>query len=532
MAVVLEGLIAPLARGDEAAVVEGRLYLGDDGLVAGLTAAGTAAPPGFSTAPVVQVGEAVIYPGLVDLHSHIGYNALPLWSHPGEALPFLHNGIWPGRSSYRPRVSWPAWVLAKAAPEALLAYAQVRALAGGTTTIQGWPTVNRSPANQLVRSADDQRFPEIAGGADMMRTSALPQDLQALAGRADDLGRGLGFIYHCAEGQPESLVARQFEDLGTANCLRERLIAIHCCAVGEAAFRKWQERAALAGDARPGTIVWSPFSNVWLYGHTTDVPAARRQGIDVCLGSDWGPSGSKNLLGELKVARLWSEHAGWGLSARELAEMATAVPGDALARCWGRQVGRLEPGACADVTVIARRDPDPFESLVRAREEDVTLVLVGGRAVWGTKALVEACGSRRTTSVPVGAARRRVPLTDPADRSLPPEARAIWTWTRVLAALEAVRADPAGAVDAANAPNASAGRLPSSLGPEGDTLVLALDMPGAPGGLRAGPPPPGTRVEIEPFPSLRHDRSWRASIRGRGFHGDLLDGLDRFYTGP
>lgn len=532
MTLILEGLIAPFARDDPEAVVEGRLYIGDDGLVASVAAAGEAAPAGFVTTPVVAVGDAVIYPGLVDLHSHIGYNALPLWAHPGEARPFLHNGIWPGRASYKPRVSWPAWVLAKAAPEALLAYVQVRALAGGTTTIQGWPTVNRNPTNQLVRSADDQRFPDIAGGADRIRTSALPQDMQALTKRADEMGQGLGFIYHCAEGQPESLVTRQFEELGTANCLRERLIAIHCCAVGEAGFRKWRDRAELAGDAGPGTVVWSPFSNLWLYGHTTDVPAARRHGIAVCLGSDWGPSGSKNLLGELKVARLWSEAAGWGLSAFDLAAMATAVPGDALARCWGRQVGRLVPGACADVAVIVRRDPDPFENLIRAREEDVTLVLVGGRAVWGTKALADACGTRRTTSVPVGAARRRVPLTDPADRALPPEARATWTWTRVLAALDAVRSDPAGAVDAANAPTASAGRPPFSLGPEGDTLILELDMPGAPGGLRAGPPPPGAVVEIEPFPSLRHDRNWRLSIRGRGFHGGLLDRLDRFYAGP
>jgi hypothetical protein len=54
-------------------------------------------------------------------------------------------------------------------------------------------------------------------------------------------------------------------------------------------------------------------------------------------------------------------------------------------------------------------------------------------------------------------------------------------------------------------------------------------MPGAPG-MSAGPPPPGVRVDFEPIPSLRHDRNWRASVRGRGWHGGILDGLDRFYT--
>ena len=48
--------------------------------------------------------------------------------------------------------------------------------------------------------------------------------------------------------------------------------------------------------------MWSPFSNLWLYGDTTDVSSARRHGLRVCLGSDWTPSGTRNLLGELKVA--------------------------------------------------------------------------------------------------------------------------------------------------------------------------------------------------------------------------------------
>ena len=69
--------------------------------------------------------------------------------------PWLHRDLWPNAPSYKPAVSWPAYAYLKGAPEALLAYAQVRALAGGTTTIQGWPNANGAPANQLVRSVDD-----------------------------------------------------------------------------------------------------------------------------------------------------------------------------------------------------------------------------------------------------------------------------------------------------------------------------------------------------------------------------------------
>ena len=51
-------------------------------------------------------------------------------------------------------------------------------------------------------------------------------------------------------------------------------------------------------------MVWSPLSNLLLYGQTADVGTAREAGVLMALGPDWSPSGSKNLLGELKLARL------------------------------------------------------------------------------------------------------------------------------------------------------------------------------------------------------------------------------------
>ena len=54
-------------------------------------------------------------------------------------------------------------------------------------------------------------------------------------------------------------------------------------------------------------MVWSPLSNYLLYGESTDIRAAKNAGILIGIGRDWAPSGSKNLLGELKVAWLASE---------------------------------------------------------------------------------------------------------------------------------------------------------------------------------------------------------------------------------
>ena len=65
-------------------------------------------------------------------------------------------------------------------------------------------------------------------------------------------------------------------------------------------------------------MVWSPLSNLLLYGKTANVAAAKAAGVRIALGPDWSPSGSKNVLGELKVAHLQAQADGVPLSDFEL----------------------------------------------------------------------------------------------------------------------------------------------------------------------------------------------------------------------
>lgn len=64
--------------------------------------------------------------------------------------------------------------------------------------------------------------------------------------------------------------------------------------------------------------------------------------------------------------------------------MATCLPGDVLARAWARQIGRLQPGAQADIVVInAKRGVSAFPTIVQATEEDVDLVVISGLRRYG-----------------------------------------------------------------------------------------------------------------------------------------------------
>ncbi len=512
MALVLAGRVVPLDPADPWAVFPGRVFVADDGTIDAVTAEGGAAPAGFSSAPVVDLGDGFVLPGFIDLHNHLGFNALPLWVEPAQKTPFLHHNDWTDAPTYKPAISWPAWVLATADPEALLAYVQVRELVGGTTAAQGWPIANR-PFAPVVRNIDAEK----AGTRDpnLIYTSALTKTPLKLGQMAQALSRGAGFIYHCAEGQPGSIVAREFTDAANAGCLQKQFVAIHCNAVAPADWVRW-------GPADAGAVVWSPFSNLWLYGSTTDIAAVRKQGVAICLGPDWGPSGTKHVLGEVKVARLASDRYGFGLEDKDLVAMLTANPGDLLARCWSRPVGRLVPRAFADITVLRPRgNGDAWSQVVAATEREVMLVVVDGRPRYGDAAVMTAAGAPAASAFTVKGVKRKLAIPDPADSS-----RA-WRWTDICARLDAVRKDPAGAVKRAEGRRRA---FPRALDEEDAPLELVLDMPGGGGLAFAGRPPEGVQVVVPRLPSLVHDASFFAGIRGHGFHGGLLEGLAALFS--
>jgi cytosine/adenosine deaminase-related metal-dependent hydrolase len=514
MSLVLAGRIVPLSRDrsvapSESASFRGRLWIADDGTIVATTKGQRRGPPGFDSARVVDVGTSLIVPGLIDLHSHLAYATLPLWVEAGRPQPFAHHDIWPSRPGYPEAVTWPAYAFVVAAPAELLAYAEVRALIGGTTSIQGSPPSNRPLDGWLVRNVEDESLGGVLKSTRVL-SSTLTLKAQDLGSRAGSMARGSTFIYHCAEGRRGSVVAREFEAVRTAGCLRPQLVAIHTNALQPDAYGAWRE---------PGAVVWSPFSNLWLYGETTDVPAVRSRRITLCLGSDWGPSGTRNVLGELKVARLVSDDAGWGLTDLELVKMVTANPGDVLTAAWGTKVGRLEPGALADVAVVAARArADPFATLVAATERDVELVLVGGKALYGTRALMQRAGATSASDLVVQGEPRALALTR-FDAARQP-----WSFAQVLDRMEQVRQNPKREIEAARA-RAYAGAVRGDPPP----FRLALDMPT--GRVPVGGLPKDLgRIVVPEVQPLAHDAAFFAQVTGRGFHGGRLDRLADYYA--
>lgn len=511
MALVLTGTVVTYDDADPV-VTGGAVYIGDDGLIDSVAPSRRAAPAGFSRARRVWT-DGVITPGLIDLHNHLAYNFLPLWSAPRD-VPYGSRHQWPSAATYGRDISNPAQAMGLAAAAAALRYAEVRAAAGGATAIQGSPPLTRAFPGWMVRNVEKEEIPA-HGNEQRIFQAVIKADVTKLRTYATRLAEGKSFIYHLAEGTAETLLG-EYEDLQTAGCVHPNLIGIHSTALGATQYADWAQHGA-------GAVVWSPFSNVWLYGDTTDVREAQRHGVLVCLGSDWAPSGTKNMLGELKVAALWNDEAmGGALDARELGLLATANPGDALARCWGIDVGRLRPGAYADVLVTTSRGlADPHENLLQVDERNVRLVLVGGRPVLGTPSVLDDAGATHVEPFVVAGIRKGVVMKVP-DELLPEDpalaAEATMSWAAGQAAMQAVVDDPAGAVRRA--------RELAERRPRGAPAPLQYepDMPG-PGntdGSRALTDDELDQLAIAPIPTLAHDAAWFADVAQAKPHAAML----------
>ena len=505
MALVLNGPVVTL---DPARPLldAGSVYVGDDGRIEAVQDQGEPAPAGFdATARLPTRG--VLYPGLIDLHNHLAYNHRSLWQPPGHPDPFASRDQWPRLDAYVTDIRLPANALGQVAGKALLKFAEVKAVVGGVTAIQGSAKLTRPYEGWLIRNVEFETFG--SGKRSVFQSVRTLAGEEAFADARDHMTTGNAFIYHLAEGTAPGLL-REYQDLKANDCLHPTLVAIHATALGRPEYEDWGPHGS--------SMVWSPLSNLWLYRTTSQVTDAREHGIRVCLGADWGPSGSKNLLGELKVADLWNRRAtadgglGGAFDDQQLCAMVTANPADAVG--WGDRLGRVRAGLQADLVVFRRRHPDPWRNLVEATERDVRLVLVGGRPVYGTPGLLRAAGAADREPIVVGGARREIAMVDPAV----PDAD--MTWAQVRAALEAARHDPAGAERRLLASAAAAAEeplrvLPDDPGGEPPLALTAADL---------------GQVEIPALDTLAPDDAFFAALAAAPILAGRLAGLERYYA--
>jgi 5-methylthioadenosine/S-adenosylhomocysteine deaminase len=368
--------------------------------------------------------DSFIFPGLIDLHDHITWNLFPRWK-PGEL--FSNRYEWQQRKDYKAALDGPH--LAIAQDHGLICdadrFGEIKAIVGGATSVVGSlnPTPNTNDnacIEGLARNLDDYSgFDGALLNHEKVRYEVFPFEMQmgdAAQIRPNlDSGNLKAFLVHVAEGRPavgekpaDAASAREFRMFAKRDdgFLHAGVSIIHGTALGQTDFQQM-------ADAGVG-LIWSPRSNIELYGATTDVRSAKAVGVKIALAPDWSPSGSDGMIEELNYAAAWNASQNppvFGLDGKELVEMATVVPAQLAG--VNKQIGSIHEGLYADLLLIKKSGTDAYQALLHASPADVRLVMIGGIPVYGDKDLMERLFPGHTLEMVVVCGKSKALYVDP-----------------------------------------------------------------------------------------------------------------------
>ncbi len=337
---------------------------------------------------VIEV-DGVVFPGLIDLHNHLTWNVLPRWT---PTRSFSNRYEWQELPDYARTLSGPHYALTGAGFGCTMnRYAEIKALVNGATATVG--SFATPPENAcilgLVRNLDFASGLEdpSAVNRDRLRNFVFPFELAAVDEGAvrevdpmstPDSRKLRAVVMHLAEGT-DAASRREFRMFKQHGFIRKGVSIIHGVALQAAQLKE-------LADGQVG-LIWSPRSNLELYGKTADVISARAAGMTIAIAPDWSPTGSTGMLAELSLA--WKLNVGALSNAFTDADftlMATANP----ARLAGLadRIGTLTVGAAADLLVMRRKPRSPHQALVRGGPADVLLVIIAGYPVYGDETLM------------------------------------------------------------------------------------------------------------------------------------------------
>jgi 5-methylthioadenosine/S-adenosylhomocysteine deaminase len=342
--------------------------------------------------------DGYIYPGLIDLHNHLPYNFLNLWH---IVRKFEDRYQWPRLSKYKTEISAPTKLLASSNAAELVKYAECKALVAGVTSIDGFSKFNKSYAAWLLRNVEVEPFGKLEPKIYQSVLKIKNEEEFHVVDRK--MNEGNAFIYHLAEGTSQELIS-EYSELEKHGLIRDKLVGIHCTALNA---DNWE----VLGKNKV-KLVWSPLSNLLLYGKTADVASAKKNKVIISLGSDWTPTGSKNLLWELKVADLYNINSLDKLfSNLELAEMVTLNPAEAIG--VADQIGSIQVGLFADLVIFDNLDSDPYRNLIQCTEKNLNLSIIGGRPRYGKRRLLSQLGISKIEKIKIGSLTRGIDILEP-----------------------------------------------------------------------------------------------------------------------
>ncbi len=359
---------------------------------------------GISSGEVVDLGDQVLLPGLINAHCHLDYTCLRGKIEPEESFTDWIRAI----NEAKERISPTKFINSINAGFA-------EALSFGTTSLVAFESfpelIIRTPAPfrtwwmaELIDVRGSNRPKQVVDMA--MTLMSRPKDRGLaphapytasldLYRRCQEVGRqyDLRLSTHLAESREEFQMfqeakgplydflkglGRDMRDCGGVTplahflpqiALDERWLVVHLNELAESDFdllAEWETKF---------NVVHCPRSHRYFVHSPFQLGRLRKLGLNICLGTDSLASNKDlSLFAEMRELRLDFDH----LSPREILEMVTINPARALGR--QSQLGQISEGAVADMIAIPiEGDRDVFEQIL-AFDKTVPWVMLNGRA--------------------------------------------------------------------------------------------------------------------------------------------------------
>lgn len=355
----------------------GELFVDDAGIIQ-CAACDCSGANGYNSATVLNCAEVLTTPGLINSHEHLGFQGGPVDT---GSERFDHRHDWRRGLRGHTQITTPG-----SASSAAQTGGEIRHLLGGATSMIG-----SGSRPGLVRNLDSvvnqdglegprvglATFPLGDSSGVLIETGCdYPAVPQPVAGQ----------VYHAHIAEGVDLAARN-EWLCSSSILQNTDPTLPGPSLVHGIAMTAGDISSLA--AARASIIWSPRSDIMLYGMTAPVTMLASQGINLVLGTNWAATGSMNMLREFACA---GEHNQTGLdgyfSAQDLLKMATRNAADAAG--ISDRAGRIEVGFVADLSLFDASVNTDFAAAVAAAQEDVVLVLKAGVPLFGDGPVVDA----------------------------------------------------------------------------------------------------------------------------------------------
>lgn len=401
----------------------GQVAFGADGII---TCVGCNCAAGGET--VITCPGASVSPGLINTHDHITFAQNQPAPDTGER--FEHRHDWRSGLRGHATVDVPSTPGADA-----VRFGELRFLFGGATSTNGsggqagiLRNLDRDNLLEGITQAPIhyQTFPLNDSGSTQRRATCNYNTATTDTGMS--IASDEAYTPHIAEGI-DSVARNEFlcassDDYDTlapgpsTDLIAPQTAVIHGTGLLPQDF-------AMMG-ARKAALIWSPRTNISLYGDTAQVTTAARLGVQIALGSDWIASGSTNMLRELQCAsQLNQNYYNRFFTDSQLWRMATSDAAAAVA--MDDAIGVLIEGNVADISIFAGKDDATAQrAVIDSEPKDVALVLRGGKPLYGDQSVLAAlrtdCDAVDVCGIP-----KQVCLMDEIGK----------TWSQLTAALPA-----------------------------------------------------------------------------------------------